>query len=175
MQYGLDNYLYTYINNLVFQTKSQRKHINNKSVFAYEQSQWDLRVSSDNDFDRFYMIHMEISVASIYKDSGIKDKSLISHIARLWVMKPFLQRTCHLFNLIVRDILKHLECDCICKRALVNSLLESIQFKVGIDDFIELAFCSKEKRVIKMLSWFSKQTYHWISSRSWLTSGLSLY
>ena len=98
------------------------------------------------------MIHREISVASIYKDSGIKDKSLIAHIACLWVMKASMQRTCHLCDLIVRDILKHLVCDCISKRALVNLLLESIQFKVGIDAFIELAFCSKEERVIKMLS-----------------------
>ena len=72
--------------------------------------------------------------------------------AHLWVMKPSLLRPCHLCDLIVQDVLKHLVCDCICTRSVVNRFLGTFQFNIGIDAFIELAFCSNEERVIKMLT-----------------------
>ena len=66
-KYNLECYLNTYIQTLVFPTKSQWKRIVSESVSSYEQSQWNIRVSSDNDFERFKIIHTEVGVAGIYK------------------------------------------------------------------------------------------------------------
>ena len=105
--------------------------------------------------------------------------------ARLWVMKPSLLRPCHLCDLIVQDVLKHLVCDCICTRAVVNRFLGTFQFNIGIDAFIELAFCSNEERVIKMLTLvletdISMDQYAVLASSCFqtlkvITGGLSLY
>ena len=91
-------------------------------------------------------------VAGIYKTTCVTDKTLIAHVARLWVMKPSIQRPCHLCHLIVRDILKHLECDCNYTRPIVNWFLAYIHSNIGIDTFVEFAFCSKEALVTKMLT-----------------------
>ena len=169
----------------VFPTKSQWKRIVSESVSSYEQSQWNIRVSSDNDFECFKITHTEVAVAGIYKITCVTDKNLIAHVARLWVMKPSIQRPCHLCNLVVRDILKHLVCDCDYTRPLVNWLLGNIHMNTVIDTFVEFAFCSKEALVTKMLtisleSEVSAEQYAFIANICFktlkvITSGISLY
>ena len=184
-KYNLECYLNTYIQTLVFPTKSQWKRIVSESVSSYEQSQWNIRVSSDNDFERFKIIHTEMRVAGIYRITCVTDKNLIAHVARLWVMKPSILRPCHLCNRVVRDILKHLVCDCDYTRPLVNWLLGNIHLNTGIDTFVEFAFCSKEALVTKMLtisleSEVSAEQYAFIANICFktlkvITSGISLY
>ena len=60
IKYSIQHYLITYIDKLEFPSESQWKRIINKSVFEYEQSQWGHRVSNDNDFDRFKILHSKI-------------------------------------------------------------------------------------------------------------------
>ena len=58
------------------------------------------------------------------------------HVARLWVIKPPLQIPC---DLVVRDLLKHLVCDCIFTRQRINWLLGVVQSSIGIK-MLTLAF-----------------------------------
>ena len=65
IKYNLQHYLITYTDKLEFPSKSKWKRIINKSVFEYERSQWEHRVSNGSDCDRFKILHSKISAASL--------------------------------------------------------------------------------------------------------------
>ncbi|MEW8545051.1 MAG: reverse transcriptase family protein, partial [Candidatus Thiodiazotropha sp.] len=151
-KYNLTHYIASYLNTMELPSKLQWKHVVNKAVFEYEQRQWLLRVNSDADFERFKILQSKIGIASLYNISCMPNKKLIVHIARLWTMKPSLQRVCDFCQLSVRDLLAHLLCDCSCTRPYMNQFYSSVLYNHGFDIYTEFVSSSRENFIVKLLS-----------------------
>ena len=93
----------------------------NRAIFNYERYLWRERINIDNDFLRFKHLQLTITPATIYiEDTLMKDRTTTMFLAKLWVMKPSVVRTCHMWGCAKQDILNHIMGECRQTRETIN-------------------------------------------------------
>lgn len=154
IKYGLNQFLTEFINTLSFPTKQQWKKLVNKTVFKIEERLWHNRVESDPDFQRYNKLQDGIQLSIIYRpmfNNVFRKRGLMTHIARLWVMKPSLVRDCCYCGIRTQDILLHVIADCPYLRLFIQNFLYSIQ-QLNSNIANEMMISPKQELLVKLLN-----------------------
>ena len=151
-RYNLVDYVTKYVQALQFPGKYAWKRIVNRAIFNYERNLWQERINTDIDFIRFKHLQLTIAPATIYiEDTLMKDRATTMFLAKLWVMKPSVVRTCHLCGCAKQDILNHIVGDCRQTRETINYFFLYIRLHLGDNIANELTSATVNDLLVKLL------------------------
>ena len=81
----------------------------------------------------------------------MKDRATTMFLAKLWVMKPSVVRTCHMCGCAKQDILNHIVGDCRQTRETINHFLLYIRLHLGDNIANELTSATVNDLLVKLL------------------------